>query len=264
MLKRYKDIILLAFSLLIIFQIYLYTTYPAFKSDDSPETITAAYTLGISHPPGYPLFTMMGKIFTLLPIGSPAFNMNIFAVFLGIIILFMGYLTSKNNMLIIFNYENKILNFFGIFIFAFSFLFWNQAIEAKGGIYMLNLLFFAILIYTCLQLFEKFDIKSLYIISYVYGLSLSNHWPSVIILFPVFGYFILKYLKKLSKKNIIAISILFLTGLSAYLYLPLRALNSPVLNIGNPATMENFWWVVLRTGYMTGPALPTADQVRSI
>jgi tetratricopeptide (TPR) repeat protein len=253
MLKRYKDIILLVFSLLIIFQIYLYTTYPAFKGDDSPETITAAYTLGISHPPAYPLHTMAAKIFTLIPVGSPAFRVNIFSIFLGMLVLFVVYFIIKQNMLLLFGYEHKIIIYFAIFIFAFSYIFWNQSLEAKGGIYILNLLFFSLLLYLCLKLINTFDIKIYYLSSFIFGLSLSNHWPSMIIVLPVFGYFYLKERVNIGKKHIIIMFALFLIGLTPYLYLPLRAMCNPVLNLGNPVTWSNFWWVILRAGYIVAP-----------
>ena len=37
---------------------------------DTPELMTAAATLGVAHPPGYPLFTMLGHLFSLLPFGA--------------------------------------------------------------------------------------------------------------------------------------------------------------------------------------------------
>ena len=47
---------------------------------DTPELITAAVTLGVAHPPGYPLFTMLGHLFTLLPFGSIPFRVNLLAL----------------------------------------------------------------------------------------------------------------------------------------------------------------------------------------
>ena len=34
---------------------------------DSGDLVTAAYTLGVAHPPGYPLFILLAKLFTSLP-----------------------------------------------------------------------------------------------------------------------------------------------------------------------------------------------------
>src|SRR5271157_3897453 len=132
MIKKHKDFIILLVCLIALSQLYLYTMFPAFKIDDSPETITSTYTLGISHPPGYPLFTMAGKVFSLLPVGSPAFRINLFAIFLAMLVLLLSYFVIKQITFYIFSYENKIINFLGIFILAFSYIFWNQAIEAKG------------------------------------------------------------------------------------------------------------------------------------
>src|SRR5690349_5090212 len=47
---------------------------------DTPELITAAATLGIAHSPGYPLFSMLGHLFSLLPFGSIPFRVNLLSV----------------------------------------------------------------------------------------------------------------------------------------------------------------------------------------
>ncbi len=266
MQKRIKDTIILLLSLIAIFQIYIYTMPPAFKSNDSPETITSAYMLGISHPPGYPLFTMAAKIFSWLPIGAPAFRINLFAVFLAMIVLFFSYFLLKQNTWLIFGYEDKIINFFSVFILAFSFIFWNQAIEAKGGIYILNLLFLAILMYLSIKLFRGLNIKYIYLMAFIYGLSLSNHWPSMIILLPVFGYLVFKYRQKIDQKNIITMVLLLFTGLSPYLYLPIRAGTDGIfVFMARTNTWENFWWTILRNAY-TYLELPTInlyiDQIK--
>ncbi|MEK9150291.1 MAG: DUF2723 domain-containing protein [Candidatus Desantisbacteria bacterium] len=63
--------------LFVSFGVYLYTLTPTVGFHDSGELITVAYTLGIAHPPGYPLYTLLGKVFcTLIPIGNIAYRMN--------------------------------------------------------------------------------------------------------------------------------------------------------------------------------------------
>src|SRR2546429_5923858 len=47
---------------------------------DSPELIMAAVTLGVAHAPGYPLFTMLGHFFSLIPFGSIPFRVNLLSV----------------------------------------------------------------------------------------------------------------------------------------------------------------------------------------
>ncbi len=250
MLKKYKDFIILLVCLIAIYQLYLYTTFPAFKSDDSAETITSAYTLGISHPPGYPLYTIVGKVFSYLPLGSPAFRVNLFAIFLAIIVLLLFYYLTKSIIFKIFNYENKIINFLGVFLLASSYMYWNQAIEAKGGIYILNLLFLSALMFLSLRLLDAFDIKYLYFIIYIFGLSLTNHWPSVIIFLPFLSYFFYKYREKLNLQNYIICLLFLFVGLSVYLYLLIRSRteNIFVLMI-KPDNLENLFRMIFLRDY---------------
>jgi len=255
MLKKHKDIFALAICLIAVFQLYLFTMPPAFKSNDSPETITSAYMLGISHPPGYPLFVMAAKIFSLLPIGAPAFRINLFSAFLAIITLLLTYFLIRQNTYRLFNYENRIMNLLGVLILAFSYIFWNQAIEAKGGIYMLNLLLLTVILFYSLRLFNSYNSKYLYLISYIYGMSLTNHWPSMIILLPAFGFFLVKYFKQIKVINWVLIILFAIIGLSVYAYLPIRSsYDGAFVFMAKPNTWANFWWTLFRSGYSELPA----------
>jgi len=249
-MKRYINYTILLVCLLAISQVYLYTMSPAFKSDDSPEISTSAYTLGINHPPGYPLFSLAGKVFSLLPVGSPAFRVSSFSVFLAMLVLSLSYFIARQIVFNFLGYENKTAGFSGVFILASSYVFWNQAIDAKGGIYILNLLFFSIMIFMGTQLFKKFSIKHLYMMAFIYGLSLANHWPSMIILLPVFGYFFYRYRGKINRKNMVWLLLLFVIGVSPYIYLPIRSGQEGVFIFMTKAnTWESFWWTILRNIY---------------
>ena len=79
-MKEHKYILMFFFVIITI--IYLFTISPSYNSDDSPETTLAFHTLGIQHPPGYPLNTLIGKVFTFLPLGSLMFRANLIAMFL--------------------------------------------------------------------------------------------------------------------------------------------------------------------------------------
>ncbi|HID51919.1 MAG TPA: DUF2723 domain-containing protein, partial [Anaerolineae bacterium] len=46
---------------------------------DGGELITAAVTLGVPHPPGYPTYVLLGKLFGFLPVGSVAYRFNLFS-----------------------------------------------------------------------------------------------------------------------------------------------------------------------------------------
>jgi len=79
------------------FLLYLATCSPTVNFTDSGELITVAWTWGIAHPPGYPLYTMLGGLWIhLLPFGNPAWRMNILsALFAALAVgLFYGLVTD--------------------------------------------------------------------------------------------------------------------------------------------------------------------------
>src|SRR4051794_17062430 len=60
--------------------LYFCTAARDIVTGDTPELITVAATLGVAHPPGYPLFTLLGHLFSLLPIGPIPFRVNSLSV----------------------------------------------------------------------------------------------------------------------------------------------------------------------------------------
>src|SRR5512139_4186294 len=63
-----------------LFALYGLGACPTIYVGDSGELVTAAHTLGIPHPSGYPLYVLLGKLWTLLvPVGSIAYRMSLFS-----------------------------------------------------------------------------------------------------------------------------------------------------------------------------------------
>ena len=67
----------------VCFFLYLATAPPEFLFDDNPEFIASSYTLGVTHPPGYPLFSLCGRLFAFLAPGAVPLAVNLFAAFAG-------------------------------------------------------------------------------------------------------------------------------------------------------------------------------------
>jgi len=61
--------------------LYVHTLAPTILPADSGEFQFVAYVLGIAHPPGYPLYTMLAKLCTYLPFGDIAHRVNLFSAF---------------------------------------------------------------------------------------------------------------------------------------------------------------------------------------
>ncbi len=82
-LARTKRLAPAVFVFIITFSVYLYTLCPTVYWDDAGELIAACYTLGIPHPPGHPLYAIIGWLFTHTPVGSPAYRVNLMSAFFG-------------------------------------------------------------------------------------------------------------------------------------------------------------------------------------
>ncbi|OGS33433.1 MAG: hypothetical protein A2474_03080 [Elusimicrobia bacterium RIFOXYC2_FULL_34_12] len=224
----------------ITFGIYLYTLYSTIQSfRDAGDLIVSAYTLGIAHPPGYPLYVILGKIWTtLIPLGNIAYRTNIFSAITSALCVTIVYLIVSKKL------ESKWIGAITAFSLAISTAFWRQSILSE--IYSLNALFAIIVIYILL-----FHTDKLLLLSFLFGLGLGNH-QTLLLLVPGIAYFLIKskyYITNI--KTIKYLMIFFLLGFSIYLFLPIRASRQPINNWGNPSNFSNFVKVLSRADYGT-------------
>src|SRR5438309_9560800 len=63
--------------------LYINGLCPTIYWFDSPEFVTTAHTLGISHPAGSPTYSLFAKLATFIPLGSVALRVNAFSTFVG-------------------------------------------------------------------------------------------------------------------------------------------------------------------------------------
>ena len=89
---RRSRIIIPVLLFLISFGIYLKTLAPTITGGDSGELIANAYTLGISHPPGHPLYCLLGRLFTFLPFASLAYRVNLMSPLVASLTVVLIYL----------------------------------------------------------------------------------------------------------------------------------------------------------------------------
>ena len=73
------DVLIFAVALIV----YLATVQKDILPADSGEFQLLVTQLGILHQPGRPLYTLVGKLFTLLPVGSPALRLNLMSALLA-------------------------------------------------------------------------------------------------------------------------------------------------------------------------------------
>ena len=261
--------IFLILSFVLPFAVYMVTLAPSVTFFDSGEFITAAASLGSAHSPGYPLFLMYTKPFTWLPLGNIAFRINVATAISSSSACLLVYILTtsilKNETLLEDKRFNRIAVGFAGLAAAISFgvtpRLWLQSNHDKP--YPLLALITAIVMYLLLlwqqQYREGSDRPSyIYVCTFLAGLSMAVHQTIVLMLPAWFFMIVLTDWRMLTRVKEIFLAIAFaLLGFSVHLYLPLRALSNPLLNWGDPKTIEQFLWHFLRKGY------PTESPVRN-
>lgn len=211
------------FVFLASFALYLYHLSPATPPRDSAELIAASTTLGIPHPPGYPLYITTGKLFSCaIPFGNPSYRLNVHAAFFSALTVMLTFLCVR----LILQKDWTALLVSGTL--ALSKTFFIQSLQAEvfslNSVFLCAILLAALLNRTNLSLF-------------LFGLGFGNH-QTLIFLFPVF-------FRKIKWQAIF----LFALGFSIYLFLPVRAAKNPELNWGNPDSPKRFFEVISRREY---------------
>lgn len=232
----------------VVFFVYVFTMAPSIYWGDSPELIAVAYTLGIAHPSGYPLYTLLGKLFTFIPIGTIAYRLNIMSAFFASLAVMLLYFVAFKIT------KSRLAALLSSLTLGFSYTFWTQATIAE--VYTLNAFFIIALILIIMKWTETMQLCYLYLFSFVFGLGLTNHL-TLILTFPAFILFFFLHIKKLNVKNksvinkriILLMLTFFVIGLSLYIYLPLRAAQDPLINWGNPVSFKLFIEHVSGAGY---------------
>src|SRR5690242_19744659 len=78
------------------FALYVRTLAPSLLLGDSAEFQILSSTLGIAHPPGYPIYLLIGKLFTWLPVGSVAYRVNLLSASAAAIAVALLYLVARS------------------------------------------------------------------------------------------------------------------------------------------------------------------------
>jgi tetratricopeptide (TPR) repeat protein len=224
----------------LVFGTYISALCPTIHPRDNPDVIIAAATLGTAHSPGYPLYTLLGHLFTKIPIGSIPWRVNLMSALFSAATVFVIYL-------IILKITKKILPaVLGPLFLAFSFAYFQQSLYAD--FLSLNNLLVSLEVLALLVWQEKKEKRYLYLFALIFGLAFSHHQISFF-LFPAFIYFIYKVDKRIFVSwELAKLFGLFSLGLLPYVYLPIAAHYSSY-SWGDPTTLKGFLYMISRKEY---------------
>jgi hypothetical protein len=232
--------------------LYIHNVTHDIYSGDIGDLVTAAYVHGVAHPPGYPLFTFLGYLFTKLPLVVPVVTkvayLSVVTSFLGLILFFS------------FSYRATKSIFIGLLstaTLAFSHLYWIHA-EIPEVFALNNLIVIAIVI-TGILFYQTKNIRYFYLLGFLAGLSLTHH-HTIFFVLPGMLVLIAKHTKVIfSKLRYVLIGFAsFAAGLLPYLYVPIAASTNPIVNWDHATTLNNFLHLVLRKDYGFAPPVTGA------
>ncbi len=217
---------------------------------DTFEFQVVALRLGIAHPSGYPLYILIGKFFSLLPFGSPAWRVNLSSAVCAALasgVLFLALSESVNQRITndelritdresrITHHASQLIPLLAALTLAFSPTLWSRAVEAE--VYALN----ALLTATGLWLAVRWragklqSAHALPLFGLLTGVAMASHITLGALAFLALPLFFTR--PRPAWRTLLIAAVLGLAGLALYAYIPLRW---PAVNNGETMTLAHF------------------------
>ncbi|HEY3342663.1 MAG TPA: DUF2723 domain-containing protein, partial [Anaerolineae bacterium] len=236
---------------------------------DSGEFQIAAIKLGIPHPPGYPLYTMLGWLFAQAPVGSPFARVSFLSVIASALTLVLVSLTTQRLILSQPTYAGAVISddarsflvslgagLLAALALGTSTTFWAQA--TTTNIRSLTALFTALMLYAAVQLYNAVRSPSVYarrihpvlLFALALGLGVGHH-VSLVFVGGVLGILVLSLMMRgtLGWRSVAgALGLLALTQL-VWLYLPIRDAAGARFAPGNLTSLNGLLFHIFARGF---------------
>jgi Flp pilus assembly protein TadD len=221
---------------LIGFALFGYHAFPSLSVGDAGEFATAAATLGIPHPSGFPTYTVLANLFhQLIPWGTAAYHTNLFSALCGAAATFVLF-----RLLLALGVSNLISILFAA---AFLGVRAHRAYSQATEVFELHLLFCGAVLWAMAR--NRFLLAA-----FLLGVGGGNH-QTIILMLPILAWWRWRQDPPPAVREILGSAAAFATGLSVNLFLLLRSPIDPFLNCGRPDTVERWWRVLTRADYGT-------------
>jgi hypothetical protein len=223
--------------------IYALSSAPGLGLVDSGELTTAAMTLGIAHPTGYPLYVLIGRIWLWIIGGNPAHGMVLFSSLCGAGAAGITARLVQDRLSFVSWLSHPARTAVAVFAawgLALTPSAWTSTSFAE--VYPLTWLIAMIILWAAHR-FQSSDKAGVvvwpYVICYLFGLGFGNHF-TIMWFGPVVLFVALSALRMAASpaKTLGAFAALFLLGFSVNLYLPLRAALHPLLTWSDPSQSD--------------------------
>lgn len=242
--------------------VYLRTMAPTTSFWDCGEFITASYVLGIPHPPGYPLYAVIGRTLTMmLPMFQEvAFRVNllsplfsaltiglVYLLITKIIVMWRGQARDRTEEVII-----HLAGAAGALILAFTPSWWDNSIEAE--VYGVAMFTMSLSVWLALRWRDRIgevgNRKMLLLIVYLMALGMAGHMSTLLAALPILLFVLLVDWRALADWKFLGISAaLVFAALTINAYLIIRANLNPGLDMCSPTDWTQLRYVLERKQY---------------
>lgn len=216
---------------------------------DSGDLVTAASVGGVPHPPGYPLYTLLGFLLSKLPWLTVSWRVTLIssvshAVTVGLVYALIYRLTRRNAW----------AGVFGAMLLGANYLFFLYSVTPE--VFALFDAFVVLVWYLLFAWRDSGNRRILFAACASYGLSVFHH-QMMLFFVPAIGYFVWTYRRLLGKKTrdihrtLITAGAWGLAGLLPYLYVPITARLDPIINWDRAVTPAAFMRLISRADYGT-------------
>src|ERR1044071_2548401 len=219
--------------------LYLLTLAPSTAMWDTSEYIAAAYTLGIPHPPGNPLFVIIGRVFSILPIAtSVAVRINILAAICSAVSAGMWFLITERVLVSWFpqRWQRILGGALAALIGATAFTVWNQSV-VNEKVYTVSLVGIAVISWLMIRWCDEPDgwkpDRILVLVAYLLGLGYANHMAGMLA-GPAATLAVLVRRPRtfVRWKMVVAVLGACVLGMTPFAFQPIRAAWYPAINEG--------------------------------
>jgi hypothetical protein len=220
--------------------VYVRTLLPGVSYGDWADAQLSPARLGIMHPTGYPLFVLVGKLFSLLPVESAAYRANLLSAMaaaglVGMVVLIAVRLGVR-----------PVIAAGAGLCLAFTGTLWQEAVFSEMN--SLHALLVALVLHRALVWRAERRDRDLVIGAFLGGLCAANHGLAITVIPIVMLFVIVNARHEIAKRPAVLLKAggAFALGLLPYLYLPLRAIAGPSPVYGRFLTWDGF------IGYVSG------------
>lgn len=224
--------------------VYALTLAPSVVGGDAGELVVASATGGVPHPPGYPLFAMLGKIFASLPFGELAWRLNLFSLVCGVAAAVMLQRAAARWS------GSAWAGFLAAACFAFSPVVWEHAVGAE--VFALHHVIVAALLWVAVLYADTAAPRWVWIGAGIAALGASHHHTIVFVAAPLVVWPLIRqpaYWWKAGR--LCGLAAIGLAGLLPYLWLVMAANNVAPVSWGDPTSWQGFVHHFTRAEYGT-------------